>query len=444
MRRPHRRSKLALLAAAGVLLGLGFTSRSLSAPTPIEGAYRGTHALQVTGSLATGFTVTAGETWTISKVCTIQAGTVLEQYAPAGGSSYTVRWLNVWVPMNPDAPGAKCEFVFDGGPITVTVKATATTIAISGCNGDACALTGQALKRVGAAPTTTAKPPATTAPKPAPKPKTKDTTPPRVTAITPKGFAQQNGKIPLLVSLKDDSGRAKVHFTIYEGGKKPGTTLTTTLRADGATGIVWQVPATAKGPLYFCAWAEDAAGNKSSEKRTAFTAPEFRDEPGRSCAWIPLLVPVEQVSNTCGGEGWGAVVDVQHYFGNVHTYTDSNTNPLAPSYEVDFSSACNVHDAGYGGNAVWDPFFGGKPHDFRTWSRPKVDEYFLTNLRKLCTAKIPATAKVALAKCTGTGGPASIGAETLYNIVKKSGWHFYDADLTKPGMQKTGHRDNFD
>lgn len=204
------------------------------------------------------------------------------------------------------------------------------------------------------------------------------------------------------------------------------------------------VPSTAKGPLYFCAWAEDAAGNKSSEKRNAFTQPEFRDEPGRSCAWIPLVVPVEQVSNTCGGEGWSAFVEVQHYFGNVHVFSDSNTDPNAPSYTVDFSQACNVHDAGYGGNAVWDPFFGGKPHDFRTWTRAQVDTLFLTNLRKLCAAGIPATAKVALAKCNGTGGPASVGALTLYNLVHKIGWRFFDSDLTKPGLQTTGHRANFD
>src|SRR5579864_2646472 len=279
LRRQRRSIALAAAGAAGLLLGLGAVPRALGAASPIDGAYRGTHLLQVTGSLAGGITVTAGETWTISKVCTIQAGTLLEQYTPAGGSSYQVRWLNVWVPMNPDAPGAKCEFVFDGGPITVTVKASTTSLSNTGCNGDACALSGQALKRVGATPTTTASKPTTTVAKPKPKPKVKDTSPPRISAITPQGFAQQNGKIGLLVSLKDDSGTAKVHLTVYQGGKPLGTTMNTWLKADGVTGVTWQVPASATGPLYFCASAEDAAGNKSSEKRNAFTAPEFRDEP---------------------------------------------------------------------------------------------------------------------------------------------------------------------
>ena len=440
--RQGRRGLTVVAVAAGLLVALG-AAPSARGAAPIEGSYRGTHLLQVTGSLAAGFKVTAAETWTISKVCTIQAGTLLEQYTPAGGSSYQVRWLNVWVPMNPDAPGAKCEFVFDGGPITVTVTATATALSFGGCNGDACALTGQALKRVGAPTTTTTKakpPPPTTVAKPKP---TKDTTPPRITAVSPKGFAQLNGKVALVVSLRDDSGRAKVHMTVYQGGTRLDA-INTVLKADGVTGVSWPVPANAKGPLYFCAWAEDAAGNKSSEKRNAYTQPEFRDEPGRSCAWIPLVVPVEQVSNTCGGEGWDALVEVQHYFGNVHTYSNSNTDPSAPTYTVDFSSACNVHDAAYGGHAVWDVFKGTQAHDFRTMGRPKIDLEFLANMRKLCAAGIPATAKVAMAKCTGTGGPASVGAERLYNLVKKIGWQFFDADLTKSGLQKIGHRDNFD
>ncbi|HLY94501.1 MAG TPA: hypothetical protein VKP14_06610 [Gaiellaceae bacterium] len=235
--------------------------------------------------------------------------------------------------MNPDAPGAKCEFVFDGGPITVTVKASATSLSIAGCNGDACALSGQALERVGAPPTTTASKPTTTVakPKPKPKPKVKDTSAPRVSAITPQGFAQQNGKIGLLVSLKDDSGTAKVHLTVYEGGKPLGPTMNTWLKADGVTGVTWHVPASAKGPLYFCASAEDAAGNKSSEKRNAFAQPEFRDEPGRSCAWIPLVVPVEQVSNTCGGEGWNAFVEAQHYFGNVRSPSPTRSTSALPA-----------------------------------------------------------------------------------------------------------------
>jgi len=439
MRLRGERSGLALVvAAAGVLLGVGAPPTALTAAAPIAGTYRGAHLMQVAGTLAGGFTVRAGETWTISKICTIEAGTLLEQYTPAGGSSYQVRWLNVWVPMDPDAPGAKCEFVFDGGPITVTVTASSTGLAIEDCTGDACALSGQSLKRVGATTTTTK--PTTTVAKPTPKPKAKDTTPPRVSAVTNKGFAKQGDTIPLVFSLKDDSGLATAHVTVYEGGKRLGTTVTKLLHADGVTGLNWTVPADAKGPLYFCVWAGDAAGNKSSENRDAFTQPEFRDEPGRSCAWIPLIVPVEQVSNTCGGEGWKAFVEVQHYFGNVHTYTDPKTKQ---SYNVDFSHACNVHDAGYGGHAVWDEFAGGKPHDFRTKSREAIDKLFLTNMQKACDEQLVGAPATVIATCKGTGGATSIGATYLYNLVKKIGWRFFDADLTKPGLQTTGHRDNF-
>jgi len=64
----------------------------------------------------------------------------------------------------------------------------------------------------------------------------------------------------------------------------------------------------------------------------------------------------------------------------------------------------------------------------RTWTRPQVDKKFLENMQKLCAAGIPATAKIALAKCNGTGGPASYGAKKLFDLVAKIGWRFFDAD----------------
>jgi len=419
------------------LLGL-LTAGPLSGgtrATPIAGTWSsGGHLLRISGSIEGGFSIAAAESWKIFG-CPVNAGDVIFKYVPKGGSSYDLTWLVVSATTTQGQEGVKCENTYEG-PRTVTVTRSGSgALDVSGC-GDACSAMGSTLKPVAL---TTPKPTTTV-----PKPKPKDTVPPRVTAFTAKGFAQQGGSVALQFTLKDDSGRAKVHYTVYEGGKKPGMTGTTWLSAEGVTGVKSPVGANQKGPLYFCVWAEDAAGNKSSESRSAYSPPEFRDETGRSCAWIPLVVPVEQVSNTCGGEGWNAFVEVQHYFGNVHTYTDSNTDPLAPTYTVDFSRACDIHDAGYGGHAVWDEFFGGKPHDFRTWTRPQVDKKFLENMRKLCAAGIPATAKIALAKCNGTGGSGSVGAQTLFNLVTKIGWRFFDADLTKPGLQKTGHRANFD
>jgi len=430
-------SAVVVIGLLGLLTADTSFGRTLSSP-PITGPWSGGgHQFRITGTLEGGFTINAASSWQIIG-CPINSGDVLFKYVPKGGSSYDLTWIVVWATTTQGQEGVKCEYTYDG-PKTVTVTRSATGALNIACLGSACSSTG-ALKLV--APTTPK--PTTTKPKLKPKPKPKDTLPPRVTAFTTKGFAQQGGSVALQFTLKDDSGRAKVHYTVYEGGKKPGSTGTTWLSAEGVTGVKWPIGANQKGPLYFCVWAEDAAGNKSSENRSVWTPLEFRDEKGRSCAWIPLIVPVEQVSNTCGGEGWDAFVEVQHYFGNVHTYTDSNTDSLAPSYTVDFSQACNLHDAGYGGYAVWDGINGGKPLDMRTWTRPQVDKKFLENMQKLCAAGIPATAKIALAKCNGTGGPASYGAKKLFDLVAKIGWRFFDADLTKPGLQKSGHRPNFD
>jgi lysophospholipase L1-like esterase len=150
--------------AAGVWTGLAGPVGATGRATPVDGSWRdaGGHAFQLAGSLEGGFTVTAAATWTINKVCTLQQGTVVEKFTPLGGGKFEIRWLNVWVPMNPEAPGAKCEFVFDGGPATVTVGATAKAITISNCGG-ACSVTGTTLTRT-SVPTTTVKPTTTATP----------------------------------------------------------------------------------------------------------------------------------------------------------------------------------------------------------------------------------------------------------------------------------------
>ncbi len=266
-----------------------------------------------------------------------------------------------------------------------------------------------------------------------------DTHPPTIKAFEYDDWATRGEKINLTFSVKDDSGKAKVHNTVYQGGRRLGDAVTPLIVANGKR-TSWQatVGENLAGPLYFCVWAEDAAGNRSVDDNSD----EF-EEYRSSCAWIPLVVPVATVSNTCGGEGWDAVVAVQHYFGNKHTFADSNTNPLAASYEVDFAPACNLHDAGYGGHAVIDTINGNKPLDYRTWSRKQVDAKFLADLRRLCTMQIPASAKVARKNCQARGGNVTVGAEYLFNLVSKIGWNFFDADLTKPGLQKIGHRRNF-
>jgi hypothetical protein len=240
-------------------------------------------------------------------------------------------------------------------------------------------------------------------------------------------------------TVSDNSGRARAHAVLYD----VGVVLSSTVSGFGPTnGPRWYwnalIPGDVAGPLFLCVWADDAAGNVSRD-----VSPDELDRFNGSCAWLSTVIRVEQVANGCGGGGWDAMVVGQNYFGNEHTYSNSNINPLAKSYPVNFVEACNVHDAAYGGYTVHDVLNDDVVRDFRTWSRPQVDRKFLKDMRKICLTKIPESATVARENCMGRGGNASFGAESLYNFVHKFGFHFFDADLTRPGPQQTGHRPNF-
>ena len=152
-------------------------------------------------------------------------------------------------------------------------------------------------------------------------------------------------------------------------------------------------------------------------------------------------VPIASVSNGCGGAGWDSVVSAQNYLGNTSVYRNSNLNPLARKFTVNFKDACDLHDAGYGGAIVKDKLRGGVK-DFRKWTRRQVDDKFFADMRLLCQRAIPAAFGTALANCMKTGGNASFGAESRYNFVRRWGNHFFDADLSKTGTQSTGPRAN--
>ena len=153
-------------------------------------------------------------------------------------------------------------------------------------------------------------------------------------------------------------------------------------------------------------------------------------------------VPIESVSNGCGGAGWKSVVALQNYLGNTSRYADSNINPLARTYPVNFKDACDLHDAGYSGAVVRDKLNGGIVVDFRKWSRKRVDEKFLDDMRYLCKRQLPATAFTALKNCQSTGGNASVGARSRFNFVRCWGDRFFDANPARPGTQRTGTRQN--
>jgi hypothetical protein len=231
-------------------------------------------------------------------------------------------------------------------------------------------------------------------------------------------------------SVEDASGKAKVHGTLYQDGVAVLQGESKYFIAADGRRWYWKarLAPTLTGPLRWCVWAENPKGNESVLA------------PRSSCAWLSLLVDIKRVSNGCGGEGWKTLVWVENYFGNEHTYKNSNRNPLAASYTVDFKDACDLHDAGYAGVTVRDTV-SNRIVDFRTWSRKQVDDKFWRDMKKIC-GTIPADATVARSKCTGVGGPASIGSRWLYNKVRYWGNRFFDADLTRPGLQRTGHRDN--
>lgn len=67
------------------------------------------------------------------------------------------------------------------------------------------------------------------------------------------------------------------------------------------------------------------------------------------------LVPIGSVSNGCGG----GKASAQGKFGDSSTYRDSNINPAARSYTVNFREACKLHDAGYSGAKVRDACTAG-------------------------------------------------------------------------------------
>ncbi|MEX2049186.1 MAG: hypothetical protein WEB90_06385, partial [Gemmatimonadota bacterium] len=246
-------------------------------------------------------------------------------------------------------------------------------------------------------------------------------------AFAPRATAEPGTDVSLEFAVEDDSGRATVHLTLYEGGRRlwsasPGPGSATGKR-QAAT---FPLSSSLVGPLFFCVRAEDAAGNRSA------------GSPKSSCAWIKFLVPIKRVSNGCGGEGWDIVVKVENYLGNTHTYGDSWFNPLAKTYTVNFKKACDLHDAGYGGQMVYDTI-NKRSIDYRRWSRKAVDKKFLADMLKLCNRQIPARAKYARQKCKSTGGALSFGAHSAYSIVRDWGHLFFDADLTLHGVQKAGN-----
>lgn len=142
------------------------------------------------------------------------------------------------------------------------------------------------------------------------------------------------------------------------------------------------------------------------------------------------LVPIGSVSNGCGG----GKASAQGKFGDTSTYRDSNINPAAKSYTVNFREACRLHDAGYSGAKVRDALHGGAVVDFFTWTKDMVDKKFFEDMLLICERTIPASAATALANCKATGGNLSVGARSRFNFVDRFGSLFWKARPNVRGL----------
>ena len=114
------------------------------------------------------------------------------------------------------------------------------------------------------------------------------------------------------------------------------------------------------------------------------------------------LVEIAKVSNGCGGGKAGKPGWLQTFGANTSTYLNSNI-PLGKRYTVDFSDACDLHDAGYSGAKVRDKLNGGIIDYFEV-SKQDVDEKFWEDQTKLCLRAIPEAAPVARDDCMHRGG----------------------------------------
>ncbi|MDO8308069.1 MAG: hypothetical protein Q7V58_06910 [Actinomycetota bacterium] len=239
-----------------------------------------------------------------------------------------------------------------------------------------------------------------------------DTSPPVVTALG-RVRPQYYGSKPILpYRVEDDSGKARVHVVLYSGGvpdARGDTVVFAPAKGKDTFAKMKREPKAANvGPFYYCLWAEDKAGNRSV------------GWPNSSCAWLPIEVDltVKDVANGCGSDIWNTG-PIQHVILNTRTWGN---------IEVSFKPACDVHDAGYGGLAIEDPFTG-KLVDFRDQTRLQIDERFLRDLQTLCRKALSKAPPADLQDCLTS---EKWGAVAYFNGVRKLAQGAFDSDVTAP------------
>ena len=257
---------------------------------------------------------------------------------------------------------------------------------------------------------------------------------PHIRAIPHKGIIGIRSQVPAGYLVSDSGGRSKVYADLYSHGELVASRFTKGTVASGTqSSLMWPASVGGKGPFYYCVWAEDAAGNRSP------------GAPRSSCAWLSREVSIDKVSTGCGTDAWGPTAEwLQNSLGDERRY-GSTTVKIRP--------ACNVHDAGYAGVTVEDPF-SGHVVDFREWSRADVDRKFMADVRSICRKALN-TPKERADRTTCMNGIAltdlkimallpagiavgmpQIGALTYYEAVSTHGGVGYDWDASIPGTQQ--------
>lgn len=278
---------------------------------------------------------------------------------------------------------------------------------------------------------------------------TKDVSPPKVILTpgvmvggVPMNSVRTGKAFSLYYMVKDNSNLAKVTFTLYSNGSVIRTVSSGFIRAAGSPAL-WKMDAApvpkkgpdGVGPYYVCVGAQDGAGNRSL------------NFPKTVCSWVAIEVPIALVSNGCGGQQWGKIfAKVQTWFLDKRKFS---------GIVLKFSEACDFHDAGYSGVAVWDPTLK-MVMDYRPWSRKMVDDQFRQNLEYICDRDLKGKVSEAVFKTCSPGvtlaaytvllatAQSSLmvpnaGARTYYDAVRSFAKSAFDTDPTKPGDPQTNN-----
>lgn len=188
----------------------------------------------------------------------------------------------------------------------------------------------------------------------------------------------------------------------------------------------------ADGRSFTGRWRYEGGSSWAGWNGTCVAGPCLLNSDAADPPWPPLpsaLVTLASVSNGCGGGKAGTSAR----WGDTSAYLNTK-NPFGKRYRVNFRMACNMHDAGYAGARIRDPFRRGRITDFFGWPQRKIDRRFLRDMRGICRRQIPASARGARSDCMDRGGTLSIGAKSRYNLVRRFGRRYY---LKRPRIAGT-------